>query len=455
MTETATTLATELCDAAVAIAACEGGSLIESDPDGSAHFVLRFGGRGDEPEVQYRVTVERVDGVREDWTRGPDGRSNSSPAFVAAVAHVERVIRDSAHTLMNNGAGITAGVIVANLAHMDEFRFRPSGLGAVTKRGEAGLAEATSEFVMAADVRDERAVQVRLARAPGVSNDVREGAKSRHAASEQRYYQARADVVAALQAPIDNIDSETAQPGRASERQDLLDEVANEIEHSFSGALEIAKRMREWDNPIRGILPPLPTPVDVWGSRETDTNDPNLGRTCMLCNAPIRAGDRYTHECQAMRDARAPSGTERERALVSEAVAGFLRGDGDKHADPTAAIIAAVDLTHPRAREHESGCSWTGRGTACICVMGLRREAATMRSACCSMAIRCAGCGRDLSQEPADSRTHPRAPINDAVLMAVAEAAFLEGYEPPAGDLRSEVLPAIIHRCLAARKAER
>jgi len=46
-------------------------------------------------------------------------------------------------------------------------------------------------------------------------------------------------------------------PDEPESRRDLLDRLADEIEHSFSGALEIAKRVREWDDP------PVPTPDTV------------------------------------------------------------------------------------------------------------------------------------------------------------------------------------------------
>lgn len=38
------------------------------------------------------------------------------------------------------------------------------------------------------------------------------------------------------------------------------------------------------------------TPRGVpWGSLPGDDEDPNHGRCCGLCNAPIRAGERYKH----------------------------------------------------------------------------------------------------------------------------------------------------------------
>ena len=52
-----------------------------------------------------------------DWTRGPDGRSNSSPEFTHLCSVVERLIRDSAFELVSGHAEITARVIMGMLAH--------------------------------------------------------------------------------------------------------------------------------------------------------------------------------------------------------------------------------------------------------------------------------------------------------------------------------------------------
>lgn len=53
-----------------------------------------------------------------DWTRGADGRSNTSATFVGAVAVVERMIRDGAHSLIGGNVETVARTIVANLAHV-------------------------------------------------------------------------------------------------------------------------------------------------------------------------------------------------------------------------------------------------------------------------------------------------------------------------------------------------
>ncbi len=65
--------------------------------------------------------------MSDDWTRGPEGASNTSALYAAAVSHVERIIRDGAHTLVGGGAAAIARMIVSNLAHRDEFRMAPRG----------------------------------------------------------------------------------------------------------------------------------------------------------------------------------------------------------------------------------------------------------------------------------------------------------------------------------------
>lgn len=57
-----------------------------------------------------------------DWTEGPDGRSNSSDQYNKIVAVVERLIRNGAHTLINNGPEALARTIVSQLAHVHGLR---------------------------------------------------------------------------------------------------------------------------------------------------------------------------------------------------------------------------------------------------------------------------------------------------------------------------------------------
>ena len=60
---------------------------------------------------------------RIDWTRVKSGRSNSSPAFEAAVADVYRTIRENGGwNLGSQWLQGTARLIVARLAHVHGFR---------------------------------------------------------------------------------------------------------------------------------------------------------------------------------------------------------------------------------------------------------------------------------------------------------------------------------------------
>lgn len=67
--------------------------------------------------------------------------------------------------------------------------------------------------------------------------------------------------------------------------------------HALSGTLSM--REAEWqvfafDLPIGHEVVDENAP---WGTRAGDSSDPNYGRACGLCGAPIRAGERYAHEC--------------------------------------------------------------------------------------------------------------------------------------------------------------
>lgn len=52
-----------------------------------------------------------------DWTADENGVSNSSSQYLDAVAHVARLIRSDAHTLLTGDTDKTARLIVSNLAH--------------------------------------------------------------------------------------------------------------------------------------------------------------------------------------------------------------------------------------------------------------------------------------------------------------------------------------------------
>ncbi len=57
-----------------------------------------------------------------DWTVDPaTGRSNSSPKFQELTAAVTRLIKDDAASLLNGRADNTAGLILAQLAHVHHF----------------------------------------------------------------------------------------------------------------------------------------------------------------------------------------------------------------------------------------------------------------------------------------------------------------------------------------------
>lgn len=53
-----------------------------------------------------------------DWTRGEDGRTNSSPLFHALTKEVARLIREDANVLIAGRAEDAAGLILAQLAHV-------------------------------------------------------------------------------------------------------------------------------------------------------------------------------------------------------------------------------------------------------------------------------------------------------------------------------------------------
>ena len=74
-------------------------------------------------EAQNPMTTDTPSGATtapdsgEDWTADVEGRSNSSPAYLALVREVERLIRSDAHQLIQGRADLTARLIVSMLAH--------------------------------------------------------------------------------------------------------------------------------------------------------------------------------------------------------------------------------------------------------------------------------------------------------------------------------------------------
>lgn len=58
-----------------------------------------------------------------DWTVDPiSGCANSSRAYVELCGHIERLIRGDASNLIAGQAGRTAGLIMAQLAHVHGLR---------------------------------------------------------------------------------------------------------------------------------------------------------------------------------------------------------------------------------------------------------------------------------------------------------------------------------------------
>ncbi len=71
---------------------------------------------GSELTAQQREEIQQWQ--RRDWTVDVEtGRSNSSTAFRDLVVDIERIIRDSAHSLINGRADNVAGSILAHLIH--------------------------------------------------------------------------------------------------------------------------------------------------------------------------------------------------------------------------------------------------------------------------------------------------------------------------------------------------
>jgi len=67
--------------------------------------------------AEHRRLPEEWQGT--DWTRhGATGRSNEAPIYLGLRAEVARILRQSAHDLINGGVDTVAGVIVARLAHV-------------------------------------------------------------------------------------------------------------------------------------------------------------------------------------------------------------------------------------------------------------------------------------------------------------------------------------------------
>lgn len=68
-----------------------------------------------------RYYLSAVAHQKTDWTIA-DGRSNSSPLFVALCEEIEKTIRGGAYSLIAGDAGSVARVILAQLAHTHGLR---------------------------------------------------------------------------------------------------------------------------------------------------------------------------------------------------------------------------------------------------------------------------------------------------------------------------------------------
>lgn len=72
---------------------------------------------GEGERVKAKAGAIRVNVQVADWTRGSDGRSNSSENYLRLVEHVERLIRSDAWNLVNGSVENTARLVVSHLAH--------------------------------------------------------------------------------------------------------------------------------------------------------------------------------------------------------------------------------------------------------------------------------------------------------------------------------------------------
>lgn len=91
---------------------------------------------------------DRRDRVPLDWTTDPVTKySNSSAEYKRLVKEVERLIRDSAHSLINGDVSCVAALIVSQLAHVHGLRPNDAcatgdcDLAAVTRERDEALRE--------------------------------------------------------------------------------------------------------------------------------------------------------------------------------------------------------------------------------------------------------------------------------------------------------------------------
>lgn len=91
----------------------------------------RWDGCPNNPDQWPPADIEQLerqqhDDRAHDWTATSGGASNTSPEFARLVGEVDRLIRQSGHTLLAaNGTRTVAGLIMAQLAHVHGLAPRP------------------------------------------------------------------------------------------------------------------------------------------------------------------------------------------------------------------------------------------------------------------------------------------------------------------------------------------
>lgn len=99
----------------------------------------------DPVNVQARDALSQV--VKPDWTIDPKSHhTNSSPEFDQLCKEVERLIRDSAHSLINGQVGSVAGLIMAQLAHVHGMAPQSSKILGFKESEDDGVLHGTFEW---------------------------------------------------------------------------------------------------------------------------------------------------------------------------------------------------------------------------------------------------------------------------------------------------------------------
>jgi hypothetical protein len=87
-----------------------------------------FTGRPVDPQAVVNALYRNVphdEPTPTDWTVGPDGRSNTSPEYLALQDEITELIRSSASALIYGNARGVAGLILARLSHVHGMRPGP------------------------------------------------------------------------------------------------------------------------------------------------------------------------------------------------------------------------------------------------------------------------------------------------------------------------------------------